>query len=110
MYRIIFMMHWGLPSSKKIILDALIMHFPPSRNPRLKYLSNLYDDLQKVFQFQSVENLPQLIHSDPEEQQQSIQPGELENVSDEADYVSDSDSDSDEDPQSGEGDCIYSLI
>ncbi|GJN02048.1 hypothetical protein PR202_ga19363 [Eleusine coracana subsp. coracana] len=73
----------------------------PTGNPQLKCLPNLYNDLEKVFQFQSEEKLRQLFQSDFEEQQQSIHSGEPMNISDEADYASDTDSDSDEDPQSG---------
>jgi hypothetical protein len=73
------------------------------RNPQLKCLPNLYNDLEKVFQLQ-------VIHSDSEEQQQSIQSGERANISDDAEYASDSDSDSYEDPQSGTGDCINSFF
>lgn len=82
----------------------------PFRNLQLKCLPNLYKDVEIVFQFQSEVNLPQLIHPGPEEKQQSIHSGERENISDEADYASDSNSDSDGDPQSGSGDYIYSLI
>jgi hypothetical protein len=77
--------------------------FSPFRNPQLKCLPNLYNDLEKVFQFR-------IIHSDSEEQQQSIQLGERANISDDAEYASDSDSDSYEYPQSGTGDCINSFF
>ncbi|KAL6652219.1 hypothetical protein ACP70R_011144 [Stipagrostis hirtigluma subsp. patula] len=65
----------------------------PSGNPQLKWLPNLYNDLEKVFRFQSVEKVPNLIHSDSEEQ--TIPSGEQEKTSDEVDYTSESDSDED---------------
>ncbi|KAL6882620.1 hypothetical protein ACP4OV_011310 [Aristida adscensionis] len=65
----------------------------PSGNPQLKWVPNLYNDLEKVFRFQSVENVPALIHSDSEEQATPL--GEQEKTSDEADSTSDSDSDDD---------------
>jgi hypothetical protein len=77
----------------------------PSRNPQLECLPNLYRDLQKVFQFQKVEKVPQLVRRDAK--QQPIRSGEQEKTSDEADS---SGSDSDGDPQSDKGDCFYSFI
>lgn len=77
----------------------------PFRNPQLECLPNLYRDLQKVFQFQKVEKVPQLVRRDAK--QQPICSGEQEKTSDEADS---SGSDSDGDPQSDKGDCFYSII
>ncbi|PUZ48460.1 hypothetical protein GQ55_7G246600 [Panicum hallii var. hallii] len=67
----------------------------PLVNPQLECLPNLYRDLQKVFQFQKVEKVPQLGRRDAK--QQPIRSGEQEKTSDEADS---SGSDSDGDPQS----------
>jgi len=67
----------------------------PLVNPQLECLPNLYRDLQKVFRFQKVEKVPQMVHRNAKEQ--PIRSGEQEKTSDEADS---SGSDSDGDPQS----------
>ncbi|TVU14873.1 hypothetical protein EJB05_38369, partial [Eragrostis curvula] len=81
----------------------------PYGNPQLECLPSLYKDLDTVFQFGTVEGLPELIHSDSEERQQTIiHSGEPENISDEADYASEPESD--EDPRSGTDEFISSLM
>lgn len=67
-------------------------------------MPSLYNDLEKLFQFQNVERVPELIQCDSEEQ--LTRSGAQEKPSDEVDA---SESDSDEDPQSVEGDCVSSI-
>jgi hypothetical protein len=77
----------------------------PTRNPGLVCAASLYNDLQKVFQFQNFEKVPDLIQCDSEEKLTSSDAkGKT------SDEVDDSGSDSDEDPQSGEGDHISSIL
>ncbi|XP_062226443.1 protein RKD5-like isoform X2 [Phragmites australis] len=62
----------------------------PFGNPQLKCLPNLYNDLEKVFRFQTVEKVPKL-----QTRRKIIHYGEQEKTSDDADHASESDSDED---------------
>jgi hypothetical protein len=66
---------------------------------------SLYNDLQKVFQFQNFEKVPELVQCDSDEK--SARSDAKDKTSDEVD---ESGSDEDEDPQSDEGDCVSSIM
>ena len=71
----------------------------------LMCVPSLYNDLQTVFQFQNFQRVPELIQCDSDGQLTSLDAKDKT-----SDEVDDSEYDSDEDLQSGEGDCVSSIL
>lgn len=70
-------------------------------------MPSLYNDLYMVYQFQKFQQVPQLVQRDPDEKSARL---DAEDKTSDIEVKEESGSDSDEDPQSGEGDCVSSIL